>query len=429
MLTSRKHMLKWGEGNLGNVAFCPKNRAFTLVELLVVIAIIGMLIALLLPAVQAAREAARRMQCSNNIRQLALAAHNYHDINNEFPASMDQRRLLRGQEGGVRRVGGLTMLLPFIEQTPVWNRVNSLIEAAVQHHGLGWVEPWHENTESAADPANLGQTPPHSHERRIGGSLNAWNNRIPGFRCPSDQNARIRATNYGMNIGDFMMGTRWDRRENVVRGLFGNGRVAVHSIASVTDGTSNSMMYAEGVVGVAGSRQVSTGIARMQDRVRMWDDRHRFVPSDWLAARGPNDTIPMTFDVVTDGYQIRGGNWGHGEPCHSGFYTILPPNSPAVRHGGDEEMTMVVPNSRHPGGVSTVAVDASYRFVSNSVNTVNAGVQRRAGITYLGLDLGFHHLVNDPDSVGQIMGYSGQSPYGVWGAYGSISGGESLGLP
>ncbi len=62
-----------------------RRRAFTLIELLVVIAIIAVLIALLLPAVQAAREAARRSQCRNNLKQIALAAHNYHDVNNTFP--------------------------------------------------------------------------------------------------------------------------------------------------------------------------------------------------------------------------------------------------------------------------------------------------------------------------------------------------------
>ncbi|MDR1964362.1 MAG: DUF1559 domain-containing protein, partial [Planctomycetaceae bacterium] len=99
---------------------------FTLVELLVVIAIIGVLIALLLPAVQAAREAARRMQCSNNFKQIGIALHNYHDINDAFPAGR--------QTGNIRTTGGGlhyqwspdAILLPFMEQTAAWDGIQGL---------------------------------------------------------------------------------------------------------------------------------------------------------------------------------------------------------------------------------------------------------------------------------------------------------------
>src|SRR5688500_18435425 len=96
-----------------------RSRGFTLVELLVVIAIIGILIALLLPAVQAAREAARRTQCQNNLKQLALGLHNYHDINNIFPVGHEWRGDLDGDavnaDGGTG-FGWAYFLLPFIEQ-------------------------------------------------------------------------------------------------------------------------------------------------------------------------------------------------------------------------------------------------------------------------------------------------------------------------
>ena len=106
-----------GGGNLGSV----QKRAFTLVELLVVIAIIGMLVALLLPAVQAAREAARRMQCSNHLKQIGLAVHNFHDAQNGLVPSG-----IGGTGGGdTRRAGFFVLIWPFMEQQALYSVVQT----------------------------------------------------------------------------------------------------------------------------------------------------------------------------------------------------------------------------------------------------------------------------------------------------------------
>jgi len=104
-----------------------KYRAFTLIELLVVIAIIAVLVALLLPAVQQAREAARRSTCKNNLKQLALACHNYHEQSNQFPNNYDGRPL--GEIGGnwqqgTGDFGWIVMALPSLDQSPIYNRIN-----------------------------------------------------------------------------------------------------------------------------------------------------------------------------------------------------------------------------------------------------------------------------------------------------------------
>ena len=104
-----------------------KRQGFTLIELLVVIAIIAVLIALLLPAVQAAREAARRSQCVNNLKQIGLAMHNYHQSINSFPQGKSQSSSTFGTMTGYAGWGewsAQAMMLPYMEQTPIYNSIN-----------------------------------------------------------------------------------------------------------------------------------------------------------------------------------------------------------------------------------------------------------------------------------------------------------------
>ncbi len=103
-----------------------ERRGFTLIELLVVIAIIAILIALLLPAVQQAREAARRTQCRNNLKQIGLAMHNYHDIYNTFPPSFIMKNPPSANANSVERsmYGWGALILPQIDQAPLFNRLN-----------------------------------------------------------------------------------------------------------------------------------------------------------------------------------------------------------------------------------------------------------------------------------------------------------------
>ena len=117
----------------GGATRTSKKRGFTLVELLVVIAIIGILIALLLPAVQAAREAARRIQCSNNLKQIGLAIHNYYSSNNAFPAAC------RAQSSTGWGFGWATYILPYGEQTALYDELDKTGEHGGSGHQTGLV--------------------------------------------------------------------------------------------------------------------------------------------------------------------------------------------------------------------------------------------------------------------------------------------------
>jgi prepilin-type N-terminal cleavage/methylation domain-containing protein len=136
--------------------FPKRSRGFTLVELLVVIAIIGVLVSLLLPAVQAAREAARRMSCTNNLKQIGLAMHNFHDTNNRLPSNV------RPDAVSTVRVRWATYVLPFMEQTPLYDRID-------------FNKNWSDQTINTSGVSNQ----------------QCFATRIPNYECPSAPNGTI----------------------------------------------------------------------------------------------------------------------------------------------------------------------------------------------------------------------------------------------
>jgi prepilin-type N-terminal cleavage/methylation domain-containing protein/prepilin-type processing-associated H-X9-DG protein len=198
-------------------------RGFTLIELLVVIAIIAILIGLLLPAVQKVRDAAARITCTNNLKQIGLALHSYHDVNGAFPQG------IRDYYGGPTGPDDYTYLswmgriLPYIEQTPLWN--NSQAAYAQQRVG--------------STPANYPYVdnpfanPPHA----------ALSTVIPTYKCPSDSRQYQSALSEGYLVAFCgyvgVSGVNLRTRDGI---LYHNSKV---KMADVVDGTSNTLLAGE----------------------------------------------------------------------------------------------------------------------------------------------------------------------------------------
>ena len=194
-----------------------KRSAFTLIEMLVVIAIIGILIALLLPAVQMAREAGRRSQCQNNAKQLALAAHNFHDSKGRFPSSVRPAGLTP-----LPRIAGLTFILPFIDQGNVYDKYDQTVN---------WSDPKNKEAVQTAIPSFLCPASPEP-------------KRLDGLPEASPWTADVAAvTDYSPTIGV-------DQRlkDSALVDEAGAGILTKNGeprMGDVTDGLSNTIIYAE----------------------------------------------------------------------------------------------------------------------------------------------------------------------------------------
>jgi len=364
-----------------------QNPGFTLVELLVVIAIIGILIALLLPAVQAAREAARRMQCTNKIKQLSLAFQTFHDAYQRFPAGSHDKAWLSYKKMSdqnqsldeLNQYSFLTLLLPFIEQQAMYDKITTSCQVLRDaNNGSGF-------------------SPQGGGDRE--GLRNPFRDPIGALRCPSDINASLMKnewparTSYRGCWGDILTNWNWGRN----RGVLTHGETE-HAMGSITDGTSNTVAISESLV-----------VSHTEDDESRWKfaivDRagDGVTPATCAEFKGKDGELTI-LPSGTRGRGRKGLCWSSARLMYTGFQTALPPNSITCAESEADDRGYFTVGSNHTGGVNVGMMDGSVTFVSDTIDCNDQSITIRNQ-------------------------YTGPSPYSVWGAAGSINGGESKALP
>jgi prepilin-type N-terminal cleavage/methylation domain-containing protein/prepilin-type processing-associated H-X9-DG protein len=325
-----------------------RRRGFTLIELLVVIAIIAVLIALLLPAVQAAREAGRRAQCINNLKQIGIALHNYHNVFDTFPPGSSLGPYAIGQTYSWNNWSAHALLLGYIEQGATYNSINfSLAPFANNIDGGG-------GTSASASTALA--------------------MRIRSLLCPSDPKAGLTFTNsYQGSMGT----TIGYQTQSKSTGLF--AETQGHSLRDVTDGTSNTVAFSETVVGdpnrpnwgYRGNGLLNVGGGQNWYVL----DIESNVPNIMSILKQCN-TAYAARSTAYDGWQCAGEYWAWGTPGLTMFQTVVPPNSTNYPWNtcrqdcagcGVDSSHIVNASSLHPGGCNVLFCDGSVKFVKNTI--------------------------------------------------------------
>jgi prepilin-type N-terminal cleavage/methylation domain-containing protein/prepilin-type processing-associated H-X9-DG protein len=360
-----------------------KRSGFTLVELLVVIAIIGVLVALLLPAVQAAREAARRSQCSNNLKQFGLALHNYHDTFKVFPPrkggtnGCDSTVDLARVKCNYDRLSAFIMLLPFYEQKALADAIQAgnVTDTNGNLIASGGPAPWYNNAK-----------------------WSPWQQQVGILLCPSDKitpTPTSQAHNsYAFSMGD-SVATNWNSGTYQARGVFGGSARCV-GMNWINDGTSNTIAMSERT-----SNGPNFGLRASNGE----DIRNVTVSNVSSVLSNPGSCFAQVRGTSVFSVQIKskfGSIWSDGQAEINAFNTVLPPNGPSCvnDNNGNADSTggVLSASSYHPGGVMGTFADGSVRFVNQNINCGNTSASPPV---------------------------SGQSPYGVWGAIGTIGGKET----
>jgi len=281
---------------------------FTLVELLVVIAIIGILIALLLPAVQAAREAARRSHCSNNLKQIGVALHNYHSAHNCFPPggvdygwaayAVPPNYPPEPADKLVKNLNGLVLLLPFLEQQPLYDKYDFGQCASLAG------SPGHTQSNIVSSER------PYAGDPVTSGNAAVISQKVPVFICPSDpyeillpdgsaygikngSGYRAVKTNYDFSASasDFSYFNDWSVLSPTTKRMFGENSNT--TIAHVVDGTSNTVAVVETLHWVASGNGPGWGMGGwVMTGIDLSGGINRFeIPADYTWVN-PKTTIP-----------------------------------------------------------------------------------------------------------------------------------------
>ncbi|MCL2347549.1 MAG: DUF1559 domain-containing protein, partial [Planctomycetaceae bacterium] len=400
-------------------------RAFTLVELLVVIAIIGILIALLLPAVQAAREAARRMQCTNNLKQLSLAAQTFHDAQKRFPNNGEDNIWMNIspvngagpylnpwpwgplRQDGVDQYSVFVSLLPYIEQQPLYDVLMGMANTPHPFPSGGW-EDW----VPSPDPTRTGM---HDNTR------SPFCTSINAYSCPSDGNSlssssgRLAGTSYRICRGDRAIGDTWGEESNI-RGMGRCGRFGKITMATVSDGTSNTMIFSESLVSSGdNSRMYKSSIAGNIGAI------HGGAPYHCFATRGVSGSFDVSVDNLLNG---KGQSWANLRTMYTGYMASLPPNSPSCARNnfnnntdwGYGDCIIISATSNHTGGVNVGLCDGSVQFISD---TITCDINHRLG------ELPTDPINGSGDRGGFGHQWNGPSTNGPWGSLATPASGES----
>jgi prepilin-type N-terminal cleavage/methylation domain-containing protein/prepilin-type processing-associated H-X9-DG protein len=364
-------------------------RGFTLIELLVVIAIIAVLIALLLPAVQAAREAARRAQCTNNLKQIGLALHNYHQSIGTFPPGKAQSAsaVPYTAYAGWTDWGPQAMMLPYMEQNPIYNAINFNFCGGYSYGGYcnitannkliaSYMCPSDTNVGYGGAPSqsltlaqNWGQTnyPPNTNSYRgsIGTTTSKWGWTTGYMQCQPDP----------MGFGTPNPCSAYST------GLF--VYYVSNGIQQVTDGTSNTIAYAESLVGDPGTFSPF----HRNDSVT---NVGAAVPGEVADASAGNNyqaLIIPALNQCTAAFKVAqpsasqaydsGNRWGWGSVGMSLFNTVVTPNSKnqpwnsckdTCNNCGGDDANFANTQSNHPGGVNVLFADGSVKFIKDSIS-------------------------------------------------------------